>query len=324
METMSKTFNLYVGLSPYNWHRVKSGKDSDLIYYPQFIKVLRSVLFTYYNTGDFLNWLSFMGRRVTRMNVMMDSGAFSIWRLGGAINVDEYIDFALKLQHEQLFKSLVFVSLDKIPGTIKKAATTKEVAVAAADSLWNYKRMKEAGVKNVLPVYHLGEELSCLKEIIDTGATYIGLGGLARGAGASQRRNWLERVFSYLKDYPEVRTHGFGITASRLVLGYPWKSVDSVTPFMEAGYGNVSVFSEEARKMTRKYIGGLVNRGGVTKGEKKFLEDRFGAPFDHLNTCECRRYFSVKEWLKFEKFVRRQRKLGTKKAFQQSILGAAN
>lgn len=319
---MKKDFRLYVGLSPYNWHRVKSGKDSDLVYYPKFIKLLRSVLFTYYNTDDFLNWMSFMGSRVTKMNVILDSGAFSIWRLGGAINVDEYIDFALKLQSEQLFNSLVFVCLDKIPGTIKRAATTKEVAEAARISLANYKRMKEAGVDNVLPVYHLGEELSCLKEIADSGADYIGLGGLARGASSTARRNWLERVFSCLKNYPEVRTHGFGVTASKLVIDYPWYSVDSVTPFMEAGYGNVSVFSKKTRKMTRKYIGGLVNRGGVTKGEKNFLENRFGAPFDHLNTCECRRYFSIKEWLKFEKFVKRQRNLGLKKTFQQSILGA--
>lgn len=319
---MKKDFRLYVGLSPYNWHRVKSGKDTDLTYYPKFIELLRSVLFTYYNIDDFLNWLGFMESRVTKMNVILDSGAFSLWRLGGTINVDEYTDFALKLQDEQLFNSLVFVCLDKIPGTIKRAATTAEVEEAAKISLRNYKRMKAAGVENVLPVYHLGEELSCLKEIADAGAGYIGLGGLARGAGSTARRNWLERVFSYLKHYPEVRTHGFGVTASKLVIDYPWYSVDSVTPFMEAGYGNVSVFNKKARKMTRKYIGGLVNRGGLTKNEKRFLEKRFGAPFDHLNTCECRRYFSIKEWLKFEAFVRQQRNLKLKKTFQKSLLGA--
>lgn len=320
---MTNDFKLYIGLSPY-WRRAKDAGELNKQYYRPCIEMCKSVLFTYYNLNDFLNWMTFMGSGVTGINVMMDCGAFSIWREGEkSVDVDKYIDFALKLQQEQLFKSLVFISLDKIPGTVKRAASPEEVDEAAETSLWNYKRMREAGVENLLPVYHLGEDISCLEKMVDAGADYVGIGGLARGATAGARRALMERVFNCLKQYPKVKAHGFGVTASKLVLDYLWYSVDSVTPFLEPGYGNVSFFDRKARKMTRKNVSEIVNRGSrLSEGDKRILEKRFEVPFEDLKTLWCRRYFSVKEWLKFERFVKHERKTETKKVFQQSLLGA--
>lgn len=317
-------FKLYIGLSPY-WRQAKDADDLAKKYYNNCIKLCRRVLFTYYNLKDFLNYLDFVSGYpyMKELDVMLDSGAFSIWREGTEdVNLDEYIDFALMLQEEELFKSLVFVSLDKIPGTVKREATVNELKEAVTISLNNYNQMKERGVKNVLYVYHLGEPIEWLGKVLDAGANYIGLGGLARGAGSGARKRWLDSVFSYLKNYPDVGTHGFGVTASSLVLKYPWRSVDSVTPFLEPGYGSVSVFDETDKKMARKYVSGVSDKMKTHLTDRQFLEKRFGVTFEQLTrSLWCRRYFSILEWQKFEEAVQKKQQVGKSEKFQQSILG---
>lgn len=288
----------------------------------------RRVLFTYYNIKDFLNWTEFVvdHNSAEGVDVMLDSGAFSIWREGkGTGDLEGYIDFSLTMQEESLFKSLVFVSLDKIPGTVTRPATVKELNEAVEESLKNYKLMKERGVRNVLYVYHLGEPIDWLGKVLDEGATYIGLGGLARGAGSGARRRWLESVFSYLQNYPKVKTHGFGITASNLVLGYPWYSVDAITPFLWPGLGSVPVFDEKHEKIVRRYVSDVSKREKVHPADKKFLEDRWGVTFDQLKeVLWLRRYFSLLEWDKFEKHVQKKQQSEKPEKFQQSILGGSN
>ena len=319
-----KKFKLFIGLSPY-WKRAKVSSELTEKYYGKCIELCKRVLFTYYNLKDFLDYLDFVSEYpyMKKVDVMLDSGAFSIWREGTEdVNLDEYIEFALMIQEEDLFKSLVFVSLDKIPGTVKRTANATELKEAANISLNNYNQMKERGVENVLYVYHLGEPIEWLGKVLDDGAEYVGLGGLSRGAGSGARRRWLDSVFSYLQKYPEVGTHGFGVTASNLVLRYPWRSVDSVTPFLEPGYGSVSVFDETEKKMARKYVSGVSKKMKTHLTDRRFLEKRFGVTFEQLiESLWCRRYFSMVEWMKFEKFVQERQQSGERGEFQQSILG---
>ncbi len=89
----------------------------------------------------------------------------------------------------------------------------------------------EHGLKPV-PVIHFGTKLKWLDRYLNDGHDYIGLGGLGQQVNASQYCGWADMVYKHIcpawNDYkPIVRTHGFAMTAHRLLMRYPWRSVDS-------------------------------------------------------------------------------------------------
>jgi hypothetical protein len=156
----------------------------------------------------------------------LDSGAFSAWSKGTAIDLDEYCAF-IKSNIEHIE---VYATLDVIPGKPGEGATQRDREVAAEQSWDNYLYMKDEGL-DPLPVYHYGEPDRFLERMIEYGCDYIGIGGLVSIPG-KMRRHWLDQVFTRLTDakgMPIVKTHGFGMTSIPLIFRYPWYSVDSTT-----------------------------------------------------------------------------------------------
>ena len=155
---------------------------------------------------------------------------------GKPVNLDEYIEF-IKANIEVID---VYACLDVIPGSPGKRATRKEREEAAAATWENYLYMRSNGLKP-LPVYHYGEDVKWLHNMIDYGVDYIGLGGLV-GIPSTLRRVWLDRVFTLICDdegKPKVKTHGFGMTAIPLIFRYPWYSVDSTSWIKTSQFGGV-------------------------------------------------------------------------------------
>ena len=87
-------------------------------------------------------------------NLMIDSGAFSVWKSGLSVDLNEYIRFCLKYKDDLQ----VIVALDVIPGSIKdKGRLTKEAIQKACEEGWeNYLKMLSAGLpkSKVVPVFH--------------------------------------------------------------------------------------------------------------------------------------------------------------------------
>ena len=172
------------------------------------------------------------------LNIFLDSGAFSAWSRKKEIDLDEYCQY-IKNNIEFLE---VYASLDVIPGTPGRVASTKDREQAAAQSWENYLYMVNEGL-DPLPVYHYGEDKKWLHQMLDYGCHYIGIGGLV-GITSDKRRLWLDRVFSDITDsdgIPKVKTHGFGMTALPLIFRYPWYSVDSLAWIRVAQNGGVMV-----------------------------------------------------------------------------------
>jgi hypothetical protein len=55
---------------------------------------------------------------------------------------------------------------------------------------------------------------------------YIGLGATV-GLSTERRRLFFNKIFSLYPD--KIKFHGFGITDSKLIINYPWYSIDSTT-----------------------------------------------------------------------------------------------
>ncbi len=174
-------------------------------------------------------------------NLMIDSGAFSVWKSGLSIDLNEYIRFCLKYKDDLQ----VIVALDVIPGSIKdKGELTKEAIQKACEEGWeNYLKMLSAGLpkSKVIPVFHQLDGWEWLQRYLDFGSPYIGLSTRKNGIGAmAHHRIWLDQCMKYVCDSegnPKVKLHGFGIMKTSFLQRYPWYSCDSTTWIIHAAHG---------------------------------------------------------------------------------------
>lgn len=166
-----------------------------------------------------------MQEQKKRVELFLDSGAFSAWSSGKKINIDEYIQF-IKDNIEVID---VYANLD---------------VIGNAEATWNNQMyMEKAGLKP-LPVYHYGEDKKWLKRILNKGYDYISLGGMVP-ISTQDLVHWLDDLFkNYLcdeKGMPIVKVHGFGLTSLRLMLRYNWMSVDSTSWVMTGRMGSIYI-----------------------------------------------------------------------------------
>lgn len=136
-------------------------------------------------------------------SVFIDSGAFSAANSGKEIDIDLYCAFLKET------RATMYAGLDVIGN--------------AKETLFNTEYMiKEHGL-NPIPTFHLGSNPADLKKLFDY--PYIALGGLVFASGATR---YCDEVWGLiLKERPDMRVHGFGLTNFDLMARYPWASVDS-------------------------------------------------------------------------------------------------
>ena len=173
------------------------------------------------------------------LKIMLDSGAFSAWRLGDAIDLDAYIKYIKRNGH--LFYS--YVSLDVIPGANGRMdRSTESISRSAEASRRNHQIMRDAGLSPI-PVFHQGEEWRWLERMIDDGEPYIGVSPYLR-SNIGDLIKWLDQCFTRLTDSrgrPVAKTHGFGATGHTVITRYPWHTVDSTSWAIAPGYGLIKV-----------------------------------------------------------------------------------
>jgi len=147
----------------------------------------------------------------------LDSGAFSVATKGRTIAVEEYCAFIA--EHRHLFE--LVVSLDVIGNQYL--------------SMTNWDQMREI-FADVMPVFHLGEELSTLRHYCDN-CDYVGLGGMAMGGTSWRSLNpVLEAIFSL---YPDKRFHAFGATSPKTIRAFPFYSADSSAWLIGGRFGRI-------------------------------------------------------------------------------------
>lgn len=180
----------------------------------------------------------FMGvakRMSKRPDLMLDSGAFTAWSKGEQVNIDQFISFARDLQQRDV--NLTIINLDKIPGAKGRDPTTKELKEAVIMSAKNHGSLvKSLGNKNVLPVYHQGEPVNVLQDIVATGATYICLSP-RNDVQENARVNWCNTIFKHVPEH--IKSHGLATTGRDMMKSNAWHSVDSATYIMVAAYGGI-------------------------------------------------------------------------------------
>jgi hypothetical protein len=154
--------------------------------------------------------------KVARLNFLLDSGAFSVWKGGGEVDLQAYTDFALA--HQAWIEACV--GLDKIDPANPEGA--------ASESWAAFSYMRKRGLEPI-PVVHAGEKLEWIDRYLDAGCEYVGLGTSAlrhdRPGDASQR--FYEAAWKHITKYAGIRVHAFGEGREHILKDYPFYSADS-------------------------------------------------------------------------------------------------
>ena len=150
------------------------------------------------------------------MKIMLDSGAFSVWRSGLSINLDDYIAFC------KTYKNVsYFVNLDIIPKGHQKSES-------ACEQSWsNYQKMvRNLPRGKVIPVFHQGENIRWLQKYLDL-TSYVGISPDNKKSYAD-RLQWIRKLRVKVGGC-EAKFHGFAVASYGMLEGFPWHSVDSTT-----------------------------------------------------------------------------------------------
>lgn len=112
------------------------------------------------------------------------------------------------------------------------------------EETWKNQEFYESMGLSPLPVFHVGEDFKWLRKYISKGYDYIAIGGLIPNP-----YNVLVPILdnlwtNYLTDkegMPLLKVHGFAVTSVKLMIRYPWYSVDSTSWQKFAVYGTVII-----------------------------------------------------------------------------------
>lgn len=164
--------------------------------------------------------------RMNKIDLFLDSGAFSAWSKNVNIDIQEYIKFIKK--NKKYIET--YANLDVIGNP---RATLK-----------NQKIMEKAGLKP-LPTFHVGSDVQYLEYYIEN-YDYIAIGGIvSRLLKKEAIVKMLDYYFSeFICDtdgFPSLKVHGFGVTNIKLITRYPWYSVDSTSWIVAARTGMIYV-----------------------------------------------------------------------------------
>ena len=168
------------------------------------------------------------------MEYILDSGAYSSYKIGAIIDIDEYCDFIRK--YEKIID--YYIVLDVIGSDVK--------------SYENLLYMQAKGL-NPLPVFHQGDDFKYLEKFTDGSYDFICLSPLDYSGKGSNMVRWLDECFgNYICDNegkPKMKVHGLGLTTPHMMNRYPWYSVDSTSWKLSAAFGSIFV----PRKKLGKY-----------------------------------------------------------------------
>ena len=154
--------------------------------------------------------------------IIIDSGAFTAFKTGREITLNEYMRFIDELP----FKPYAYINLDVIGDP--------------AASMQNYKQMLSNGY-NPVPVITKGGSVDEFNEY--GGAPFVALGGLV---GAITSRNekvgWIDKCVRAANE-KNIKLHLLGLTSAALLMRWPIASADSSSWDSSTRFGTFTLYA---------------------------------------------------------------------------------
>lgn len=191
---------------------------------------------------------------------LLDSGAFTAWKAGKQIRVEDYIAFVRNLPIEPWR----YFALD--------------VVGDAAGTMKNYEKMLQAGLTPI-PVFTRGEKLEMLDELYKT-SEVVAIGGLV---GTRGNKGFVKGIMQYVGNR---KVHWLGFTNLDFIRLFKPYMCDSSSWKMGALYGRVSLYCLD---------GNVRSFGKGSKEIKRLSKDpmlvqtirNYGVDIDHLADNEA-------------------------------------
>lgn len=202
--------------------------------------------------------------------LFLDSGAFSGWSLGKPVDLDRLISFYKRVES---FNVDIFAALDVIAGTREQAEPgQKDFAKAAEAGHANTCYMIDQGIdrKKLLPCFHMGEDISVFRKILDLETDHVGLSP-RKTLSVPEQIGWLQWLLEFATDHkgkPIRKFHGFGVTSERMLRAFPFYSCDSTAWVMTGAVGTISIPIDKGRRMYQLSISD--ESGAAENREKHF------------------------------------------------------
>lgn len=171
--------------------------------------------------------------------LFIDSGAYTAFTKNKPVDVDEYISYINGISS----RLHCFAQVDHITG---KGETKNDTARLSWENFL-YMRTRVSEPHKLVPIFHQGEDLYWLKNMLeysdDIGKLdYIGFGAMV-GTGVTRDDKCLffDRAFSVIEhsSNPNVKVHAMGMTSLQLLECYPFYSADSTSWIMQAATGSI-------------------------------------------------------------------------------------
>lgn len=185
-------------------------------------------------------------------DIVVDSGAFSMWSCGKPFDIDKYINF---LNSNDIIETAFWVAeADVIPGK-KNVDPTEEERAAAPEKSWeNYiymtKRVKCP--KKIVPIFHMGEDYKHLLRMLSYRFAdgdfipYIGISP-RNDVHVNEKIKWYEETWKIIEDECAKLgrdlplTHNFGCTTISIMEQFPSCSSDSSSWMQSATKGRIMI-----------------------------------------------------------------------------------
>ena len=218
---------------------------------------IKNILFAYpYAKKTLLKEFDDYLTKVQDVNLLLDSGAFSVWTLGETMDLEKYKDFCLVMmaRFKDRVKSMHIVNLDVIPGRFGVKPTAEQVEESAKQGRKNYQYLLKNGIQTI-PVYHQHEDIKWLK-LMEKDTDYVGISP-ANDCSTENRMIWMDEVYDYLR--ARIKTHSFGGVSERILRRYPLYSGDSSSWVIHYRYGKGMKFNLSSKvrpvgKVAQEYM----------------------------------------------------------------------
>jgi len=257
-----------------------------------------------------------------KMDILIDSGAFTVMTQGKVINISEYVDYLRAFTAEDRWASVYAFNLDVIPELDKFGHLSHETEEKAAEaSFKNYLYLTEqAKLDFIIPVYHYRENLKWLKKIVESGCQYFAFGGMSGKVKSSAvKKKAFSELFLRLEEYGyKGKVHMLGLCMPEVLCSNAWYSVDA-TITKSAGYGHIYLFDEKSKnKVSVCPVSPIRGRHESVMGahsSDSYLADQLKVigmgdiTIEEMTTSFWARVEACfRSWSMFEDFVNRRRK----------------
>lgn len=227
--------------------------------------------------------------------LLIDSGAYSIHRSGKEADVDAYIEF-LNNNHEYLD---YYIQLDDIPGKWGQPKTKEQQAISPVKTWENYLYMRSKLIepKKLLPVFHQGEDVKYLKQMLeyrDENGEPIDYMCLSSNKELDSRKrlSWYKFCYEVIHNSsnPNIKIHSLGTQSETHCEMMPFTSVDATSWIKTGGLGNIytewgiiTVSDVQLNKKTN-----VVNNKAFIEDFTKYVESK-GFTVEDLMTSSAER-----------------------------------